>query len=124
MSTAKKAEAFVRSYFERQGIRLAPAEKGIGYNFRSERDNLYVDVKGASAKTIAKIPFRYFTAKEFEKARSCHNEGTRYEIHLIADIDAPQPKHYVIPGDELLVRGKAEVLWSFPLRKDDERFSV
>jgi len=123
MNTGKKAEEFVLAYFKRKGITLAKAGKGEGCDFKSG-PSVYVEVKGTTFESIAKLPFRYFTEKEYEKAQSCRDDGTQYEIHLIVDINASQPKHYIIPGDELLDRGKAETVWSLSIRNEYEKFKV
>jgi hypothetical protein len=58
--------------------------------------------------------FRYFTNAEYEKARSCRKKKQIYEIHLIIGIGTPEPEHYVIPGEELLVRlVERKFLWQW-----------
>jgi len=125
MNTGKKAEEFVRKYFEMNGIILTKAGKGdLGYDFRNATGDFFVEVKGTAAKDIVKVLFRYFTNTEYEKARSCRKAKQKYEIHLIVDINSSSPVHYVIPGTLLLESGKPEVTWSLPIRKEFQKYKI
>lgn len=125
MTTAKQAEEYVKHYFKKElDIDLVKAGRGeLGFDFRDESSKLFVEVKG-STKDLKGILFRYFTNTEYEKARSCRREGTKYEIHLVAGIGSELPEHYVIPGEVLLDQAKPEVNWYLPVRKDFRKYKL
>lgn len=115
----------MRTYFENKGIKLIKAPKGeLGYDFRNVEGNFFVEVKGTAAKDIVKVLFRYFTNTEYEKARLCRKAKQKFEIHLIVDINSAAPMHFVIPGDVLLEKGKPEVTWSLPIRKEFQKYKI
>jgi len=125
-TTASIAEDFVHSYFKRyKRVELIRVPKGeLGYDFRDSESKLFVEVKGTTAKDLAKVLFRYFTNTEYEKARLCRKNKQRYEIHLIVGIGTAQPEHYVIPGEELLQKGRPEVSWFLPITKEFRTYKL
>jgi hypothetical protein len=124
--TAKIAEDYVHAYFKKHkqtDLLRVPTDE-LGYDFRDSDSKLFVEVKGTTAKDLAKVLFRYFTNAEYEKARSCRKKKQRYEIHLIVGIGTAEPEHFVIPGEELLQKAKPEVSWSLPMRKEFRTYKL
>lgn len=129
MTTGQKAEKIVKDYFQNKGIELIRAPKGeLGYDFKKSDDKLFVEVKGTTAKELSKVLFRYFTNTEYEKARACRKAKVKYEIHLIIGIknnhENDFSEHYMIPGNDLLEKGKPEVAWMLPIRKRHKDYLV
>ena len=125
MTTATIAESFVKEYFRKSGHLLTKAKKGeCGYDFYTADRRTLVEVKGTTKPSISVVPFRYFTNKEYEKARECIQANQTYEIHLVVDINNENRpfKHYVFPASELIDTGTAEVIWSLPIRKHHEKY--
>jgi hypothetical protein len=127
MNTGQKAEKIIKNYFYNKGIVLIRAPKGeLGYDFKKSDDKFFIEVKGTTAKELSKVPFRYFTNTEYEKARACRKSKVKYEIHLITGIqsndDIGFSEHYMIPGNDLLDKGKPEVTWMLPIRKKDKDY--
>ncbi len=120
------AENYVKEYFKtKKEIELIKAPKGeLGYDFRDSNSKLFIEVKGTTAKKITDVLFRYFTNTEYEKARLCRKNKQKYEIHLITGIGSSSVEHYVIPGEILLEKAKPEIVWSLPIRKEDNQYNV
>ena len=117
MKTSEAAVAIVKAHFcETEGIELIDAKRGdVGYDLKNLDETLFVEVKGSANE---KIPFRYFTNSEYEKARVCRRNKLRYEIHIVIGIgDGTHSDHYVITADELIREAKPEIQWCFPVRK-------
>lgn len=110
-STAKKAEEYVKSYFrEIQGIDLV--NHGLGFDFRNESKDLFVEVKG-SKKAFESLQGWYFTKDQHKKAISCQKEKTKYEIHIVVGIGSDSPKHYMEHGKVLLDQAERTISWWF-----------
>ena len=125
MNIGKEAEQYVKEYFQRRKVELIKKPRGeLGYDFRDKESKLFIEVKGTTEKNITDALFRYFTNTEYEKARSCRKAKQDYQIHLITGIGSDNIKHYKIPGEELLDKGKPEVSWWLPLKKDFRKYEL
>jgi hypothetical protein len=94
MKVGKLAEDWVWDYYRKRGKVLTKARKGdVGYDFRSGDGKLFVEVKGTANSTLANTGFRYFTNTQYERARQCLRDKTRYEIHLIVGVCSDAIKH-------------------------------
>jgi len=125
MNIGKEAEQYVKEYFQRRKVELIKKPRGeLGYDFRDKESKLFIEVKGTTTKNITDALFRYFTNTEYEKARSCRKAKQDYQIHLITGIGSDNIKHYKIPGEELLDKGKPEVSWWLPLKKDFRKYEL
>ena len=111
--------------YKRRKVELIKKPRGeLGYDFRDKESKLFIEVKGTTEKNITDALFRYFTNTEYEKARSCRKAKQDYQIHLITGIGSDNIKHYKIPGEELLDKGKPEVSWWLPLKKDFRKYEL
>lgn len=125
MNIGKEAEQYVKEYFQRRKVELIKKPRGeLGYDFRDKEPKLFIEVKGTTAKNITDALFRYFTNTEYGKARSCRKAKKDYQIHLITGIGSDNIKHYKIPGEELFDKGKPEVSWWLPLKKDFHTYEL
>lgn len=126
MNTGKQAEKYIKDYFKtKKNIDLISAPRGeLGYDFKTADDKLFVEVKGTSAKELSKVFFRYFTNTEYEKARVCRKAKVKFEIHLVLGIGSDSITHYRIPGNLLLEKGKPEITWALPIRKEHSQYLV
>ena len=71
MNTARKAEEFVKEYFEKKGVKLFKRLRSeIGFDFKTEDEAFFVEVKGSMAKKLSDVLFRYLTNGEYEKAKA------------------------------------------------------
>ena len=125
MSTAKKAEKYIKRYFEKwRNIELIKPKKGeTGFDFRNDKSTVFIEVKGTSKKKLSDLPFRYFTNAQYEKAEKCLRNKKRYEIHLVCGVGTPSKKdHYCIPAEVLTKRAKRETWWSLPIRKEIKKY--
>lgn len=108
-STAKQAEEYIKSYFnEIQGIDFV--NHGLGFDFRNESKNLFVEVKGIK-KAFNHLQGWYFTKNQYKKAMSCQKEKTKYEIHIIVGIGSDSPKHYMEHGKVFLDQAEQSISW-------------
>jgi len=117
MKIADVAVAIVKAYFrQKEGVELIEAKRGdVGYDLKKADETLFVEVKGSANQ---KIPFRYFTNSEYEKARVCRRNKLRYEVHIVIGIeDGKCSDHFVIPGDDLVRHAKPEIIWCYAMRK-------
>jgi hypothetical protein len=126
MNTGQKAELYVKEYFkDKKKIKLISAPRGeLGYDFKTSDNKLFIEVKGTAATKLTKVYFRYFTNTEYEKARACRKAKVTYEIHLILGVNSDSISHYKIPGNLLLEKGKPEIAWALPIRKEHHDYLV
>ena len=124
MSLAEEAEQRIKEYFEKKRhIRLVKRKKGErGFDFRDEKSNIFIEVKGTAAKKLSDVLFRYFTNAEYEKAKECLRNNKAYEIHSVLGIGAQSVEHYCIPARVFIERAKPEIIWSLPIRKEIEKY--
>ena len=126
MTTAKKAEEYVKNYFKTTyGIDLIKSKgSDRGFDFRDQKSKIYIEVKGTEEKKLSGIPFRYFTNTQYEKAKECIRNKKKYEIHLIIGIGTNNIEHYCIPATVLIEKAKPEITWSLPIRKEINEFKI
>lgn len=125
MNTGQRAEQYIKDYFQKKGVELIKKSRSEhGYDFRDKDSKIFIEVKGTTAKNITDALFRYFTNTEYEKARSCRKAKQDYQIHLVTGIGSNNIKHYKIPGEELLDKGRPEVSWWLPLKKDFRKYEL
>jgi hypothetical protein len=124
MSTEQAAVEIVKKHFrENEQIELIEAKRGdVGYDLKNIEETLFVEVKGSA---MQKIPFRYFTNSEYEKARVCRRNNLRYEVHIVIGIDNEKYlDHFMIQGDDLIRESRPEIVWNYPIRKGIREKSV
>ena len=119
MTIAKEAEEYIKQYFkEKRHIKLVESKRGErGFDFRDDRSNIFIEVKGTAAKRLSEVLFRYFTNAEYEKAKECLHNNKQYEIHLVLGIGTQSMEHYRIPGRVFIERAKPEIIWVLPYEK-------
>ncbi len=107
LSIARQGEEYIKHYFEeKRNTELV--NHGGGYDFCNEPRDLFVEVKSSASK---KPQGSYFTNSEFEKARFCRREKTKYEIHLVVGIGSDSPKHYTESVKVFFDQAKPEIWW-------------
>ena len=126
MTIAEEAEKYIKQYFEeKRRIKLVEAKRGErGFDFRDDKSNTFIEVKGTAAKKLSDVLFRYFTNAEYEKAKECLHNNKQYEIHLVLGIGTQSMEHYCIPARVFIERAKPEIMWSLPIRKEIKGYRV
>ena len=127
MTIAKEAEEYIKRYFkEKREIELVKCKRGDrGFDFRDDKSNTFIEVKGTAAKRLSDVLFRYFTNAEYEKAKKCLHNNKQYEIHLVLGIGTKSPEHYCIPAKVLVYGAKLEVRWWLDISvKEMEKYKV
>ena len=126
MTIAEEAEKYIKQYFEeKRRIKLVEAKRGErGFDFRDDKSNIFIEVKGTAAKKLSDVLFRYFTNAEYEKAKECLHNNKQYEIHLVLGIGTQSMEHYCIPARVFIERAKPEIMWSLPIRKEIKGYRV
>ena len=115
MSTESKALDIVRKCLESKGYAVKRARPGMGCDFvcTRQRRTTYVEVKGSSKR---RPPFRYFTQREYAKARQYRN---RYQVYIVTGIGTHEVNCYGFTGNELVAAAHPEVVWRVDIRFED-----
>jgi hypothetical protein len=125
MSTATKAEEFVKEWYEAKGMSVVRVKRPeTGFDFQTRDGNSYIEVKGTAENKLSQVLFRYLTNSEYERIKWCLRNEKQYWLHLLTGVGSEDIKHYRIPGEFVLRNAKPEISWMLPIRKSLADFEV
>jgi len=126
MNIAREAENYIKDFFKKyKGIELPRPIKGeIGFDFRNENSEIFIEVKRSSKSKISDVMFRMFTNAEYEKAKECIRNKLIYEVHIVLEVGTKSIKHYCIPAKTFIEKAKPDVQWYLPTTKKLEKFKL
>jgi len=126
MNIAREAENYIRQYFKTEkNIKLVKPDKGeIGFDFRNEDSEIFIEVKGSSKSKLSNVMFSMFTNAEYEKAKECIRKKLIYEVHIVLGMGTSSMKHYCIPAKTFIEKAKPEASWYLPTTRKLEKFKL
>jgi len=126
MNIAREAENYIKQYFKnKERIELVKPYKGeIGFDFRNEDSEIFIEVKGSSKSKLSDVMFSMFTNAEYEKAKECIRKKLIYEVHIVLGVGTKSIKHYCIPAKTFIEKAKPDVFWYLPTTKELEEFKL